>query len=80
MNCYINRLGIKCVYFEERYSMVKKSIWIIRCDSCGKEYDIPQDISTKIEDMEGQEQMVLEVSPECPYCKTMNSRLAVLKS
>ena len=60
--------------------MVEKSKWIIKCDSCGKEYDIPKDISTKIEDMEGQDQMILEASPECPYCKTINSRLAMLKS
>lgn len=59
--------------------MVKKSNWIIKCDSCGKEYDIPKDISTRLEDMEGQDQMVLETSPECPNCKTLNSRLATLK-
>jgi len=59
--------------------MHEKNKWIIKCDSCGKEYDIPSNISTKLEDMEGHNQMVLEVSPECPYCKTMNSRLATLK-
>ena len=59
--------------------MVEKSKWIIKCDSCGNEYDIPQNIPTKIEDMEGKEQMVLENSPECPNCKTINSRLASLK-
>ena len=59
--------------------MHEKNKWIIKCDSCGKEYDIPSNISTKLEDMEGQDQMVLEVPPECPYCKTMNSRLATLK-
>ncbi|WP_414468291.1 hypothetical protein [Methanobacterium sp. ACI-7] len=59
--------------------MVEESYWVIKCDSCGKEYDIPSNISTKIEDLGGHDQMVLETSPECPHCKTMNSRLATLK-
>ncbi len=53
--------------------------WVIKCVSCGKEYDIPEDISTKMEDMEGQDQLVLDTSPQCPSCKTLNSRLATLK-
>ena len=60
--------------------MVEKSKWIIKCDSCEKEYDVPKNISTRLEDMEGQDQMVLETSPQCPYCKTIQSRLATLKS
>lgn len=60
--------------------MVEKNEWVIKCDSCGKEYEIPSDISTKIEDMEGQDQMVLESPPQCPYCNTLNSRLATLKT
>ena len=59
------------------YKMVDTSNWIIKCDNCGKEYDIPKDISTSLEDMEGQEQLVLSTSPKCPYCNTQNSRLAV---
>ncbi|MGZ7135193.1 MAG: hypothetical protein ACXVHY_04900 [Methanobacterium sp.] len=53
---------------------------MIKCDCCGKEYNIPPNISTKIEDMEGHDQMILENSPECPDCKTLNSRLATLIS
>ncbi len=53
-----------------------KKRWVIQCDNCGKEYDIPEKISTNIEDMEGTEQLVLETAPMCPYCNTLNSRLA----
>lgn len=60
--------------------MVDTSNWVIQCDNCGKEYDIPKDIPTKMEDMEGIEQLVLEASPNCPYCHTINSRLAMCRS
>jgi len=53
-----------------------KNEWIIQCDNCGKEYDIPEKISTCLEDMEGTKQLVLETAPICPFCNTMNSRLA----
>lgn len=53
-----------------------KNQWVIMCDNCQKEYDIPDEIPTTIEDMEGTEQLVLETAPICPYCKTLNSRLA----
>ncbi len=55
--------------------MANKKDWIIQCDNCGKEYDIPQDIKGKLEDMEGIKQLVLDTFPICPYCNTQNSRI-----
>ena len=56
--------------------MVIKNNWVIRCDNCGKEYEIQEDDNSRIEELGGEEKLILESNPQCPYCHTQNSRIA----
>ncbi len=56
--------------------MIYKDKWIIKCDNCQKEYNIPKDAPARLEEVYGEERLVLEFRPECPDCNTYNSRIA----
>lgn len=57
--------------------MVNKGEWVIKCDNCQKEYDIPKDAPSRLEEVYGEKRLVLDYRPECPYCNTLNSRIAI---
>ena len=59
--------------------MVNKTAWIIKCDNCQKEYDIPGNAPARLEEVYGEKRLVLEFRPECPYCNTYNSRIAITR-
>ncbi|MGB9978313.1 hypothetical protein [Methanobacterium sp.] len=56
--------------------MIDKAAWFIKCDNCQKEYDIPKDAPVRLEQVYGEERLVLEFRPECPSCNMQNSRIA----
>ena len=57
--------------------MFNKGEWVIKCDNCQKEYDIPKDAPSRLEEVYGEKRLVLDYRPECPYCNTLNSRIAI---
>ncbi|MGZ7070130.1 MAG: hypothetical protein ACXVH2_08905 [Methanobacterium sp.] len=56
--------------------MVSKNNWVVKCDNCGKEYDVQEEKSSRIEEVRGEEKLILDNNPQCPYCHTQNSRIA----
>ncbi|MGZ7067577.1 MAG: hypothetical protein ACXVHW_03725 [Methanobacterium sp.] len=56
--------------------MVNENNWVVKCDNCGKEYNVQEDKSSRIEELRGEEKLILDNNPQCPYCHTQNSRIA----
>ena len=56
--------------------MTDISDWIIKCENCGRDYDIPEKIPFGFEIVDNREQLVLKASPKCPFCHTINSYFA----
>ncbi|WP_414469831.1 hypothetical protein [Methanobacterium sp. ACI-7] len=49
--------------------------WIVKCDSCGKEYEISDDWKINTEACEDYSSLKLDNALRCPYCNSENYNL-----
>lgn len=55
--------------------MANSNDWIIKCENCGKDHDIPEEIPLNFDEINNREQLILKASPKCPFCHTINSNI-----
>lgn len=55
--------------------MANISDWIIKCENCGKDYDIPEEIPSNFDEINNREQLILKAPSKCPFCHTINSNI-----